>query len=165
RDRRRFRHEEHVDPVVRGLVAVFREGGAGAIGVDAVATRRAVGFGLQRRVDDSRGEGRAVDRVVTLRRQVAGDVGRVRLNLDRGGEFLLLPARGGLAAEVRLRELGAGRVPEGADVGAGVGRRFVETDAGDGAGDVAAELDPKLDRAAVAGGDRGRRRLLDEGVV
>ena len=73
------------------------------------------------------------------------------VTVDRGGEGRRLPAGRGLAVKVACARRVPPVVHTDADVGAGVGRRLVEAHAGDGAGHVGAELDPELDRVAVAG--------------
>src|SRR4029077_3512612 len=161
-DRFGFRREEDVDPVVVGVVGVGREGPGAAVFVEAVA---AFGVGQHFEValmQDRGAGGRRVAHlpggvgVVPVGGEVGGDVGRVRLDVHRAGEFALLPAGGRFAFEGRFAEQLAADGPQRTDMGAGVGRRFVEADAVDRPRDVAADLYADRDRAVVTGVGDGR---------
>src|SRR5207247_6592289 len=97
-----------------------------------------------RPVDAAGGEVVAILRVAAVRSEVGRDVGGVRGDRDRLREVDLLPPARGLAGEGGGSELGSGRAPEVADVGARVARTLVEAERGHEAGLVGLEPDAEL---------------------
>ena len=91
--------------------------------------------------------------IVTLRREVARDVGRAGGHRNRIREAHLLPARSRLTGERRPREQLSRRRPQVADVGAVVAGPLEEPDAGDRAVGGGLEAHAQLHRSRV-GGDR-----------
>ena len=93
------------------------------------------------------------DGVVADRGKVGGHVGGSRRDRHGVGEGDLLPPRVGLAGERGGGEGGARDRPQCPDVGAAVGSRLVEADAGDVPAGVGGEGHAKVDRPGVAGVD------------
>src|SRR3954471_11815763 len=125
--------DDSVYEVAAGTPAVGRER-AGLAGEDAV---RAVGHAAQRAVLDHRREPAGGHDVVVVDPD-RDDVRLARRQRDRRRELLLLPARAALAGERHRPDLGPGRRPHAADVGAALARALEEADRGQqsGAGDA-----------------------------
>ena len=76
-------------------------------------------------------------------------ISRARLDRYGRGQLHFLPAGGRFARECHSGQQGAGACPEMADMGAGIGRTFIETECRDRTIGVGLEFRPHFNRHTV----------------
>ena len=154
--------EDDVNPVIAGIEAAGREGGAASIGVDTIAAARSAGWSGERSIGDSIGEIIGVDRIFSAAGVVGSDISRSRSDGYRAREIDLLPAARALIAEGGAGKQGSGRTPQVRHMRTGVLRTFVEADSGDRAVRGGDELDTEGHRTGIVGRDRAWRGTRTE---
>lgn len=123
--------ENYINPVVRTFPPLVGEYAGGTVSEHAVNVGCCIYRNMQRSVVHSLGgEVVLVGAVVPNVGMIGGDINRVGSNSNRGGKIHLLPPGGGFTGESCRCQTCAGAGPEVGNMGAGIGRCFVEADAG-----------------------------------